>query len=112
VERNFGEVDFYRTRCLTGHGCFMAYVKRIGKRQSATCMYCANEDDAEHTLFVCPHWHNEKRKVTLDIQEELDPENLLENMLKDEKRWNRIQSYMKDVMKRKEIDEMRAQKQR
>jgi hypothetical protein len=38
VERRFGEIDFYMTQCLTGHGCFMAYVKRIGKRQSATCM--------------------------------------------------------------------------
>jgi hypothetical protein len=63
VERSFGEIDFYMTQCLTGHGCFMAYVKRIGKRQSATCMYCADEDDAEHTLFVCPRWHDERRTV-------------------------------------------------
>jgi hypothetical protein len=69
-------------------------------------MYCANEDHAEHTLFVCPRWHDERRKVTLDIQEELDPDNLVENMLKGEKCWNGMQRYMK------EVDDMRAQRQR
>jgi hypothetical protein len=109
VERRFGEIDFYMTQCLTGHGCFMAYVKRIGKRQSATCMYCADEDDAEHTLFVCPRWHDERRTVMTDIQEELDPDNLVEIMLNGERNWKRIQKYIKDVMKRKEKDETRAQ---
>ncbi|KAJ3616537.1 hypothetical protein MTP99_018911 [Tenebrio molitor] len=72
-------------------------------------MYCADEDDAEHTLFVCPRWHDERRTVMTDIQEELDPDNLVEIMLNGERNWKRIQKYIKDVMKRKEKDETRAQ---
>jgi hypothetical protein len=44
-----------------------------------------------------------------DIQEELDPDNLVEIMLNGERNWKRLQKYIKDVMKRKEKDETRAQ---
>lgn len=56
LDRPGGEVDFYLTQVITGHGDFQEYLHRIGKALSSTCIYCDQDavDDAEHTLLVCP----------------------------------------------------------
>ncbi|XP_043494159.1 uncharacterized protein LOC122519059 [Polistes fuscatus] len=48
---------FHTTQLMTGHGCFPAFLHRIGKAISPQCFHCgANEDDADHTLVDCPAW--------------------------------------------------------
>uniref|UniRef100_T1HQ86 Reverse transcriptase zinc-binding domain-containing protein n=1 Tax=Rhodnius prolixus TaxID=13249 RepID=T1HQ86_RHOPR len=55
IRRSFGEVDFYLTQLLSGHGLFRAYLKRMGKEAQEDCIYCPPvKGDAYHTFFfVC-----------------------------------------------------------
>ena len=108
-DRNFGEIDFHMTQCLTGHGCFMQYVARIGKRTSPTCMYCPNIDDAEHTLFSCPRWYKEKQELQILLGGEVNAENLVEHMLSKAEAWETIKKYMGNIMRNKEEDERKQE---
>ena len=40
TERKHGEVNYYITQFLTGHGFFLAYLYKIGKVSSLACVYC------------------------------------------------------------------------
>jgi hypothetical protein len=60
IGRKHGELEFHLTQALTGHGCFAAFLHKIGKEQEDRCWYCAERDDAEHTLFVCEAWDEER----------------------------------------------------
>jgi len=47
-------LSFHMTQALTGHGCFQAYLHRMGRATSPVCLLCGQErDDANHTLFEC-----------------------------------------------------------
>lgn len=46
--------SFYRSQILTGHGCFRAYLHKIGKLSSPSWPYCGDPvDDTFHTFFNC-----------------------------------------------------------
>ena len=48
MERQHGEVNYYITQFLTGHGFFLAYLYKIGKVSSPACVYCETAlDNAE-----------------------------------------------------------------
>jgi hypothetical protein len=51
MTREFGEIGYHLTQILTEHGCFQAYLHRIGKVQNDQCVYCGLRDTAEHTIF-------------------------------------------------------------
>jgi hypothetical protein len=49
---------------LSGHGCFGQYLVKIGKAASSNCWHCDGEvDDAEHTVFVCPAWADQRARL-------------------------------------------------
>ncbi|CAD6204036.1 GSCOCG00012674001-RA-CDS [Cotesia congregata] len=57
VLRDCGEVDYYLTQFLAGHGQFNAYLHRMGIRNDPYCFYCPGvADSAEHTFFDCQRW--------------------------------------------------------
>ncbi|KAJ3634682.1 hypothetical protein MTP99_007628 [Tenebrio molitor] len=63
VTRKYGSVSFRMTQMLSGHGCFVAYLHRIGRSETAECWFCGGErDDAEHTLIACERWKSERAK--------------------------------------------------
>ena len=47
-----GEVEFYLTQILAGHGCFRSYLYRFKRADSPYCTFCKNNiiEDAEHVL--------------------------------------------------------------
>lgn len=53
--RAHGQVDFYLTQALSGHGCFGSYLFRFKKRRSPGCLICDQEDTPDHTLFSGGH---------------------------------------------------------
>lgn len=56
--RNHGEVNYYVTQILTGHGCFRAYLFKYNHKESPYCQNCKNvPDDAEHVVFHCPRFN-------------------------------------------------------
>ncbi|CAH2215565.1 jg8892 [Pararge aegeria aegeria] len=94
------------TQCFTGHGVFMQYIARIKKRVSSDCMYCEHPcDDAEHTLFHCPRFEEERENVKKEIGSEIKTENLTSIMLEASEKWESIKKYMEEIIKVKERDE-------
>lgn len=73
IERPYGEVDYYLTQALSGHGNFNKYLWEKRRRDTAECRYCREDDDVEHTLFECPRWrvireeHKERTALQFDI---------------------------------------------
>ncbi|XP_073972901.1 uncharacterized protein [Rhodnius prolixus] len=50
--RKHGQVNFYLTQFLTGHGCFRKYLNTMRKVESPWYVYCKEVlDDERHTLF-------------------------------------------------------------
>jgi hypothetical protein len=104
--REHGEVDFFLSQILTGHGCFMAYFKRFNiSTTTDECPYCENTDTVEHTFFVCPRW-NTQRELAEAKMGRLEPENLVEKMLQSRENWKEIRKMSAEILtiKRKDLD--------
>ncbi|XP_030750902.1 uncharacterized protein LOC115878506 [Sitophilus oryzae] len=89
TSRKHGDVDYYITQFLSGHGVFMDFLHRIKKIPNGNCMYCDEIDDAEHTLFCCPRWEN-GRSALLSKTSEI---------------WGKVGAFMKEIIIEKVKDE-------
>lgn len=89
VDRKFGNVDYYLTQILTGHGGFYAYLHRFSLSNTDECQYCHQVDTAEHTLFECDRWKEERKKIEEKVGR-ITPENLIRKMLETEENWMHI----------------------
>ena len=64
LRREYGEVNFYLTQFLTGHGHFRYYLFKLVNVSTPECKYCGHErDDAEHTFFACSRWAAERQRM-------------------------------------------------
>ncbi|XP_066261311.1 uncharacterized protein [Euwallacea similis] len=52
VNRPHGEVNYWVTQFLTGHGCFAQYLNRFKVRDTDKCWYCGGRDtELNEALF-------------------------------------------------------------
>lgn len=57
LDRRHGNMGYYLTQIMSGHGTFAEYTHRIRKTMDKECRMCRAEvDSAEHTVTVCPRW--------------------------------------------------------
>jgi hypothetical protein len=106
-ERKHGLTTFRITQCLSGHGVFYNFLNGINRSESACCIYCSDPSDtAEHTVFSCPRWEQDRRGVErgLDILR-LTPENMVPQMLQGQRQWTIIGEYLERIISTKETDE-------
>ncbi len=57
LERRHGQMNFYVTQVMSGHGAFNAYLFHMKLAESPDCTNCnrrGRDDNAWHTLFECP----------------------------------------------------------
>ena len=89
--RKHGELTYEMTQVLTGHGCFQSFLHRIGKKASPICAMCESgqEDDAEHTVYRCSEFTDERRRLTEYLGGRFEPENLIDSLLGDEENGTR-----------------------
>ncbi|XP_053996980.1 uncharacterized protein LOC128886297 [Hylaeus anthracinus] len=81
ISRTHGEVNFYLTQFLIGHGYFRAYLSRMGKVGSSGCRYCdAARDDALHTSFVCDRFARDRVDLGALVGD-VTPDNIVRVML-------------------------------
>lgn len=110
MNRKHGDIDYFITQVLTGHGCFNSYLCKIKKLDSPQCSLCgAESDDAKHTLFECDAFENWRRQLEGEISSELNPENIIDKILEEESKWEMISSYIRRVMTTKCDEERRRQ---
>lgn len=104
VDRAFGEVNYYLTQLLSGHGYFRKYLYRIGKCDSPCCIYGDAElDDAEHTFFECCKWQQERARIEASYGP-LTAQNVIGIMLESEESWKRIANFVEDTLRKKKVD--------
>lgn len=105
MDRAHGEVDYYTTQFLSGHGYYRKYLHKIGKIASEECLYCPSvADDAEHTFFVCENWAQQRRVLEREVGGSWSPETALERMMHDEEAWKQTRHFITSVLKLKKVD--------
>lgn len=104
TERKHGEVNYYLTQFLTGHGYFCKYLHTIGKLENSSCIYGdADIDDARHTFFICEKWKPKREELLRKIGD-LAPETVIESMLDEQWKWETVTQYAEDILKSKKHD--------
>lgn len=104
-----GEVSYHLTQAMSGHGCFNAFLHKIGKRTTRRCYHCGDpEDDAEHAIFRCEEGADLRRNSLHDRDgTPLTPGTITNEMLRSKDSWKRIKKGIEDIVRRKEETEKR-----
>lgn len=101
IERQHGDVDFYVSQLLTGHGCFRQYLNKFGHDSTPHCTICPDKiEDAEHTFFECPQFHSERELLCKLIGVRVKPENIVQLMLSSQSNWDAVAFMAETVMKK------------
>ncbi|KAJ8971898.1 hypothetical protein NQ317_000002 [Molorchus minor] len=106
MARKHGEVNYYLTQFLTGHGYFCSYLHKMGKVDDSTCIYEEfTVDDAYHTFFECTRFDAERRVLEGQIGH-LDPDTIVEAMIRSQDVWNKVEAFVRAVLllKKPELD--------
>jgi hypothetical protein len=98
ISRKHGEVNFYLTQLLTGHGCFRAYLFRFGHDVSPNCPTCKVVEDVEHVFFSCPRFTQEREVALQCLGHPLTPESLVPTITRGQAEWEAACKYAKDVL--------------
>ena len=94
VNKKHGEVNFYLTQFLSGHGCFRTYLHRFGHASSPSCPACQNvEETPEHVVFDCPRFADIRTGMPA-----LSVDNITEEMCRAEDTWNAVNSVVTRIM--------------
>jgi len=114
LNREFGEVNYYISQMMTGHGSFGHYLFRIDKRENAACFHCNSDDDSvEHTVAECPAWDIPRfeimRKLGLGINDRLTLELIVGKILEKEY-WTAFSHFAALVLRAKEEEERRRER--
>lgn len=110
ISRKHGEVNYYLTQILSGHGYFRKYLHKMRKCSTPFCMYEEKEvvDDAEHTFFFCKRWSDNREELELQIGT-VTTDNLIDKMTGHERAWEAVAKYSEIVLRSKKRDLDRAQ---
>lgn len=102
--RKHGEVGYYLTQFLSGHGYFCFYLHKMGKIDTEQCLYCpGHTDDACHTFFICNRWSPLREALVFEVGL-FTPETTAEIMLLSNANWQRVTSYINNVLRQKKVD--------
>ncbi|KAI8126689.1 putative 115 kDa protein in type-1 retrotransposable element R1DM [Lucilia cuprina] len=95
INRKHGRMHYYLTQILTGHGNFNRYLAKYKIKENSYCEDCGSaEDNAEHVLFHCPRWNENRRFLNVAIGTTLTPENMVHEMLKSKSSWKRCDDFI------------------
>lgn len=105
INRRHGDINYYLTQLLSGHGYFRKYLYKMRKSSTPFCLYEQEEllDNAEHTFFHCTQWNEYRENVESQIGE-ITVENITEKMGKDEQSWIAVSKYCEYVLRTKKND--------
>ena len=104
LERGHGQVDFYLTQFLSGHGKFREYLYRKKRADTPNCQHCGEMDTASHTVLVCPKWDTHRVKCAQQIGI-LDEKTIVQKMLDSPENWSAVQEMVRWILQIKMRDE-------
>ncbi|XP_076660075.1 uncharacterized protein LOC143363362 [Halictus rubicundus] len=107
-ERKHGELDFYLTQALTGHGVFNAFRRRIGKAESRDSWFHQGTlDTPEHTLFICQEWGEERKELEYELElreEDISPRSVMEAICKKQPAWMAFSAFCRKILKKRRLN--------
>lgn len=103
--RKWGNLDYYITQGMTGHGTFGSYLHKIGKKQNAKCWFCNEIDTPEHTIFYCNQWTNDRLQAEIQLNQTIHKDNISNLLLHSEDYWNIITQMIRKILKSKQTYE-------
>lgn len=102
INRPHGEVDYFLTQALTGHGCFNRYLYDRRRSVTSDCPYCYADDDADHTLFHCPRWEEARSTFFSDTGRIFNDANMAEGLVTTEGNWKNVYNTVRKIIETKE----------
>lgn len=100
VNRTAGEVGFYLTQLLSGHGFFRAYLFRFKRANSPNCPHCRDiQEDVEHVFFQCPRFRECRDRLERFLGIAVTPDNVVDCMLQSTDFWSAIAKYAEEIIK-------------
>lgn len=108
LTRRHGEVSYYLTQFLSGHGRFRTYQARFKLAPDEECRYCRMMDTPEHTIIQCARWREIRRRTENEIGDTITVESIVTHMLDTEYKWNGITQMIKEILKKKEEEERQS----
>lgn len=98
IQRTHGEVDFFVTQFLSGHGNFGAYRYKIGKTDSPLCHTCRTViETPEHLLFECVRFNDDRKIMYNYISPMTTIDSLINSMCETEEAWKGVADFMSKV---------------
>lgn len=105
VNRKHGEVGYYLTQFLSGHGQFNSYLHRLNLIDQSECTYCGGRDTPEHVVMECARWNTTRDRLAREIGEQVTTESIIRHMLSSEEKWKAIERAISDIIKTKKTEE-------
>lgn len=105
IDRPFGEVDYYISQALSGHGCFRKYLFQRRRAESESCTYCEQADDAAHSLFKCPRWNDSRRNFLQITGTEFNEANMMSSLTTSKESWEQAYKVIRGIIETKEKEE-------
>lgn len=109
AERQFGEVSYELAQFLTGHGNFGTYLKRFKILDDDKCIYCQQVDTVKHTFFECARWQQLRTGCWESLGVEVSETTIINEMLKDKKKWDCISGLITEIVAKKKVDTQRIE---
>lgn len=104
INRPHGEVDYFLTQALSGHGCFREFLYKRRRAETNNCQYCGDTDDVEHTLFNCTKWTNERETYNTLTGEIFSIDSLSRTLIAKEDIWIAAYQTIRHIIENKEKD--------
>ncbi|XP_060516193.1 uncharacterized protein LOC132695754 [Cylas formicarius] len=104
INRPRGEVDYFLTQALSGHGCFGKYLSDRGRAQTSDCQYCGLLDDVEHILFHCHRWKEQRIMYSCTTGTNFNPRNMMASLMGEENKWREAYRVIRKIIENKERD--------
>lgn len=102
TERRHGEIDYFLTQALSGHGCFRQYLFKRKRATTDRCPYCNDIDNAEHTLFICERWEEAREKFRRETGTVFTDKNMMKKLLESKDGWRAAYTVIRCIIDTKE----------
>lgn len=102
ISRPYGEVDYFLTQALSGHGCFRRYLYDRRRSETFNCPYCNDDDNVEHTLFYCPKWDDARALYYSSSGKIFNEDNMMQSLLQSEDSWKCAYRTIRVIIETKE----------
>jgi len=107
-----GNINFYITQAMTGHGTFGTYLKKIKKTDTDQCWYCNEQDTPEHSIFICKNFDVIRNQAEQKSGQKIDKDNIADLLLSSKSSWQTTCDMLERIMKVKHQDEISRQNAR